>query len=66
MSTVGQRIRHVLRQVRGPATSDAVFEATALIVGAAFLLVGFLVALPVFWGHQLSISGTGSIGMFAA
>lgn len=66
MSTVGQRIRHVLRQVRGPATSDAVFEATALIVGAAFLLVGFLVTLPVFWGHQLSISGTGSIGMFAA
>ncbi len=66
MSTVGQRIRHVLRQVRGPATSDAVFEATALIVGAAFLLVGFVVALPVFWGHQLSISGTGSIGMFAA
>ncbi|AMG85112.1 hypothetical protein AXH82_11450 [Microbacterium sp. PAMC 28756] len=66
MSMVGQRIRHVLRQVRGPATSDAVFEATALIVGAAFLLVGFLVALPVFWGHQLSISGTGSIGMFAA
>ncbi|WP_231868173.1 DUF998 domain-containing protein [Microbacterium sp. CH1] len=66
MSTVGQRIRHVLRQVRGPATSDAVFEATALIVGAAFLLGGFLVALPVFWGHQLSISGTGSIGMFAA
>lgn len=66
MATVGQRIRHVLRQVRGPATSDAVFEATALIVGAAFLLVGFLVAQPVFWGHQLSISGTGSIGMFAA
>ncbi len=66
MSTVGQRIRHVLRQVRGPSTADAVVEATALIVGAAFLLVGFLVALPVFWGHQLSISGTGSIGMFAA
>lgn len=66
MSTLLQRVLRVLRQVRGPATSDAVFEATALIVGAAFLVTGFAVALPVFWGRELSISGSGSIGMFAA
>lgn len=66
MRVIGDRIGRVLRQVRGPDTSAAVFEATALIVGAAFLLLGFAVALPVFWGHELAISGSGSIGVFAA
>lgn len=59
-------ISGVLGQLRGPATSDAVFEATALIVGAVVLLVGFLVAFPMFWGRELPISGPGSIGVFAA
>ena len=66
MKAIGQRILHVLRQLRGPDTSDAVFEATALIVGASFLLLGFGVAFPVFFGHDLAISGAGSIGTFAA
>jgi len=66
MRVIGDRIGRVLRQVRGPDTSAAVFEATALIVGAAFLVLGFAVALPVFWGHELAISGSGSIGVFAA
>ncbi|WP_231555016.1 DUF998 domain-containing protein [Microbacterium sp. ZOR0019] len=66
MKTLADRVLQVLRQVRGPDASDAVFEATALIVGSAFLVIGFLVALPVFWGHELAISGSGSIGVFAA
>lgn len=56
----------VLRQLRGPDTSAAVFEATALLVGTAFLLVGFAIGLPVFWGREMGISGPGSIGTFAA
>lgn len=56
----------VLRQVRGPETAEAVFEATALIVGAGFFVAGFVIGLPVFWGHELAISGSGSIGVFAA
>ncbi|WP_262000567.1 DUF998 domain-containing protein [Microbacterium sp. Mcb102] len=66
MNALAKRVVQVLRQVRGPDTADAVFEATALIVGAGFLVIGFLVALPVFWGHDLAISGSGSIGVFAA
>lgn len=66
MKAFGERILRVLRQLRGPETAGTVFEATALIVGAGFLLVGFGIALPVFWGHEMSISGTGSIGTFAA
>ncbi|WP_244632457.1 MULTISPECIES: DUF998 domain-containing protein [unclassified Microbacterium] len=66
LKTLAGRVRQVLRQVRGPATDAAVFEATALIVGSGFLLAGFLIALPVFWGRELAISGAGSIGLFAA
>ncbi|MCT1476597.1 DUF998 domain-containing protein [Microbacterium sp. p3-SID336] len=66
MRVLADRIVQVLRQVRGPAASEAVYEATALIVGGAFLVAGFAVALPVFWGHELAISGAGSIGAFAA
>ncbi|WP_435743446.1 DUF998 domain-containing protein [Microbacterium sp. PMB16] len=66
MRALADRVLQILRQLRGPATSDAVFEATALIVGGAFLVLGFVVALPVFWGRELSISGAGSIGVFAS
>lgn len=66
MRNIGERVMQVLRQLRGPDTSDAVFEATALIVGAVFLLLGFAIGFPVFWGHEMAISGTGSIGSFAA
>ncbi|GAB3600411.1 DUF998 domain-containing protein [Microbacterium tumbae] len=66
MRALSGRVRRVLRQLRGPDASDAVFEATALLVGALFLVVGFVIALPVFWGHELAISGSGSIGVFAA
>ncbi len=66
MKTLEGRIRQVLRQLRGPDTSSAVFEATALIVGTIFFVLGFAIAFPVFWGHHLAISGAGSIGTFAA
>ncbi|MBO9624782.1 MAG: DUF998 domain-containing protein [Microbacterium sp.] len=66
MRAIGARILQVLRQLRGPDTSDAVFEATALLVGAGFFVVGFAIAFPVFFGHELAISGAGSIGTFAA
>ncbi|ALX66536.1 DUF998 domain-containing protein [Microbacterium sp. XT11] len=66
MRAFGAKVVGVLRQLRGPETPDAVLEATALIVGAAFLAVGFVVAFPVFFGHRLAISGDGSIGTFAA
>ena len=64
MKKIGRRAVEVLRQLRGPDTSDSVFEATALIVGTAFLVLGFVIALPVFFGHDLAISGSGSIGSF--
>ena len=66
MKAVGDRVMQVLRQLRGPDTSDSVFEATALIVGAVFLVLGFAIGFPVFFGHELTISGTGSIGSFAS
>lgn len=66
MRYLGEKVVQVLRQLRGPDTADAVFEATALIVGAVFLLLGFAIGWPVFWGQEMAISGTGSIGAFAA
>lgn len=66
MRAFADRVLQVLRARRGAETSDAVFEAIALIVGATFLVVGFVIGLPVFWGQELAISGTGSIGAFAA
>ena len=58
MRNIRERVMQVLRQLRGPDTADAVFEATALIVGAVFLLLGFAIGFPVFWGHEMAISGT--------
>ncbi|MGW8481713.1 DUF998 domain-containing protein [Microbacterium sp. NPDC055903] len=66
MRSFGAWVAQVLHQVRGPVRSEAVYEATALIVGTVFFVLGFLVAFPMFFGHELAISGTGSIGMYAA
>ncbi|WP_460772632.1 DUF998 domain-containing protein [Microbacterium sp. GXF7504] len=41
-------------------------ESWALLVGVAAFAVGFLVALPVFWGRDLAIAGRGSLGDFSA
>nr|WP_201469191.1 DUF998 domain-containing protein [Microbacterium hydrocarbonoxydans] len=66
MRYLGEKVMQVLRQLRGPDTADAVFEATALIVGAVFFVLGFVIGWPAFWGRELPISGTGSIGAFTA
>lgn len=66
MRGIGEWARQVLRQLRGPDTSQAVFEATALIIGTMFFGLGFAVGFPVFFGHELAISGAGSLGSFAA
>src|SRR6218665_415972 len=41
-------------------------ESSALIVGTAAFIVGGLIALIVFWGQEVPISGRGSLGDFAA
>jgi hypothetical protein len=51
MRYLGDKVMQVLRQLRGPDTADAVFEATALIVGAVFFVLGFAIGWPVFWGQ---------------
>ena len=59
-SRLWQRLR--ARADAAPPT----LESGALLVGAAFFVLGFLVCLFVFWGRQLDISGPGSIGAYAA
>lgn len=66
MNIVVERSLQILRQLRGPEASEAVYEASALIVGALFFVIGFAVGFPVFFGHELAITGQGSIGVFAA
>ena len=41
-------------------------ESSALLVGTAAFIVGGLIALLVFWGREVPISGRGSLGDFAA
>lgn len=52
-----------LRRVQ---TTTGSVESAALLWGAGFFSVGFLVSVFVFWGHRLEITGPGSIGTFAA
>lgn len=56
-----------LRQVlRHPLANAESRESTALLVGAATLIIATGIALLVFWGTTMSISGAGSIGQFIA
>jgi len=41
-------------------------ESAALLIGGAAFALGFLIALPVFWGRDLPIAGRGSLGDLAA
>lgn len=66
MNMLADRVVPMVRRLSRPDAPDAAFEAAALLVGATFLVLGFAVALPVFWGHELAISGRGSVGAFAA
>lgn len=51
---------------RRPDAAHLTLEGSALLVGAAFFIVGFLISLIAFWGRELEISGWGSIGTYAA
>ncbi|MGO1508261.1 MAG: DUF998 domain-containing protein [Microbacterium sp.] len=64
MATRLNTLRHdLVRRARDGALS---LENIALLVGAAFFIVGFLVTLIIFWGSELRISGAWSIGAYAA
>lgn len=53
------------RVLRHPIATVASIESAALLVGAAAFVLAFPVALLLFWGHDLAIAGTGSVGEFA-
>lgn len=67
---MAERLRHIIDRsvdaLRRPARTAEVIETIAVLVGAAALVLGFLISLLLFWGAQLSISGPGSIGVYAA
>ncbi|SIO25808.1 hypothetical protein [Agromyces cerinus] len=54
------------RVLRQPARSAEAKESSALLVGAAALVVGTLIGLFVFWDQDVPISGRGSVGVYAA
>lgn len=66
MKTYGARILQTLRMLRAPAGSSSALETVALLVGASFFIIGFIVFLFLFWGRDLSITGAGSVGVVAA
>ena len=55
-----------MRVLRHPAATAESLESIALLIGAATFVVGGLIALLVFWGHELPIAGPGSVGQFVA
>lgn len=55
-----------METLSGPARSTVALETIALLVGAAAFAVGFVISFLVFMGHELSIIGPGSIGIYAA
>ncbi|MFF1633822.1 DUF998 domain-containing protein [Leifsonia sp. NPDC058248] len=54
------------RLLRHPVANSESLESSALIVGALAFIVSGVVALFVFWGQYLPISGPGSVGQFVA
>ncbi|MGB4136861.1 MAG: DUF998 domain-containing protein [Microbacterium sp.] len=66
MKGFGARALRMLGARLDGASPRAALEDLALLVGAAFFVLGFVVALPAFWGRELAIVGVGSVGHFAA
>ncbi|SFR66407.1 hypothetical membrane protein [Agromyces sp. CF514] len=58
--------RSIRRVLKYPGADVATVESAALLVGSAFFVLGGLVALILFWGQDLPISGQGSLGEYAA
>ena len=56
----------IARLVRHPFANSESLESAALLVGALAFVITTAVALIVFWGGDLPISGPGSVGQFAA
>ena len=54
----------ISRVLRHPAASAESLESIALLLGAAFFVVGGIVSFFVFWGRELAISGPGSLGEY--
>lgn len=52
--------------LRHPVANAESRESAALLVGAAVFVVGAIPAAIVFWGHDVPISGPGSVGQFVA
>jgi hypothetical protein len=51
---------------RHPVANSESLESSALLIGALAFIVSGVVALFVFWGRYLPISGPGSVGQFVA
>src|SRR3954471_383218 len=56
----------IARIVRRPIRNAESRESTALLLGSAAFVLGTAVALIVFWGRDVPISGRGSLGGFVA
>jgi hypothetical protein len=56
----------IARILNRPVRNAESRESTALLLGAGSFVLGTAVALLVFWGRDVPISGRGSIGDFAA
>jgi hypothetical membrane protein len=54
----------ISRVLRHPAASAESLESIALLLGAAFFVVGGAVSLLAFWGQDLAIAGPGSLGQY--
>lgn len=54
------------RLLRDPFATSQSLESAALVVGALIFVIAGIVALIVFWGNQLPLSGPGSLGQFIA
>ena len=54
----------IYRVLRHPAASAESLESIALLLGAAFFVMGGSVSVVLFWGRELAISGPGSLGEY--
>jgi len=54
----------ISRVLRHPAASAESLESIALLLGAAFFVVGWAFSFIAFWGRELAISGPGSLGQY--
>lgn len=56
----------IARLLRHPVASSESLESSALLIGSVVFVLGMISAAFAFWGHNLPISGPGSVGQFVA